>query len=99
MTDRFPLAFSTLGCPNWTLEQAAAQAEQNGYQALEVRLLDGEIIPVDLPPQRRVEIKRALSAPPNKNCRPGLVHPFLLARRRRTPIQFRAIASLSRVGQ
>ncbi len=61
MTDRFPLAFSTLGCPNWTLEQAAAQAEQNGYQALEVRLLDGEIIPVDLPPQRRVEIKRALA--------------------------------------
>ena len=45
MTDLYPLAWSTLGCPDWTLEQAAEQAAANGYLALEVRLLDREIIP------------------------------------------------------
>jgi sugar phosphate isomerase/epimerase len=61
MQDRFPLAFSTLGCPDWTLEQAAAQAAQHGYQALEVRLLNGEIIPADLSAAQRAEIKEILA--------------------------------------
>lgn len=60
MPDRFPLAFSTLGCPGWTLEHAAEQAAANGYRALEVRLLDGEIIPSMLPAGQRRRIKEVM---------------------------------------
>ncbi|MBW7882986.1 MAG: sugar phosphate isomerase/epimerase [Caldilineaceae bacterium] len=61
MADRFPLVFSTLGCPDWTLEHAAEQAARHGYQALEVRLLDGETIRDDLPAARRQEIKAIMA--------------------------------------
>jgi sugar phosphate isomerase/epimerase len=60
MADLYPLAFSTLGCPDWTLEQAAAQAAAHGYRALEVRLLDREIIPADLPAAGRQRIKQVM---------------------------------------
>ena len=43
MNQRFPLAYSTLGCPKWSFEQAAAQAAANGYRGLEVRALDGKM--------------------------------------------------------
>jgi sugar phosphate isomerase/epimerase len=55
------LAFSTLGCPGWTIEQVGEGARRSGYEGVELRLLDGEIIPADLPTGRRAEIKRALS--------------------------------------
>ncbi len=61
MADRFPLAFSTLGCPDWTLETAAAQAAAHGYRGLEIRLLDGEVIPADLPPERRRAIRETMA--------------------------------------
>ncbi|HXF64104.1 MAG TPA: sugar phosphate isomerase/epimerase family protein [Caldilineaceae bacterium] len=61
MQDRFPLAYSTLGCPDWTLEKAAAEAARHGYRALEVRLLNGEVIPADLSPDQRAEIKATLA--------------------------------------
>lgn len=60
MTDRFPLAFSTLGCPGWTLEQAAAFAQEHGYMGLELRLLDADLIPADLPEAGRRRIVEAL---------------------------------------
>ena len=60
MSDRFSLVFSTLGCPDWTLEKAAEQAAANGYVGLEVRLLDGEVIRDDLSPERRREIKQIM---------------------------------------
>lgn len=56
----FPLIFSTLGCPEWTLEQAAAAALANQYAGLEIRLLDGEIIPADLAPQRCEAVRRTM---------------------------------------
>lgn len=59
--DRFPLAFSTLGCPSWSFEEAAAWAAQVGYQALEVRLYNGEIIPADLSQAERNDIRRILA--------------------------------------
>ncbi|MEZ4710028.1 MAG: sugar phosphate isomerase/epimerase family protein [Caldilineaceae bacterium] len=61
MSERFPLAFSTLGCPKWTFEQAVEQAAANGYMGLEVRVLDGQIIPSDLSAERRREIKAVLA--------------------------------------
>jgi sugar phosphate isomerase/epimerase len=59
--DRFPLAFSTLGCPDWTFEHAAEQAAKHGYQALEVRLYNGDIIPADLSQSERTSIRRILA--------------------------------------
>jgi sugar phosphate isomerase/epimerase len=41
-------AFSTLGCPQWTVEQIADNAIRMGYSGVELRLLDGKVIdPVD----------------------------------------------------
>ena len=37
------LAFSTLGCPNWDLEQIAQAAQQYGYEAIELRAIGGEL--------------------------------------------------------
>ncbi len=59
--DRFPLAFSTLGCPSWSFEEAAEWAAKYGYQALEVRLYNGDIIPADLSQAERNDIRRILA--------------------------------------
>lgn len=56
----FPLVYSTLGCPTWTLEHAADVAVANGYAGLEIRVLDGEIIPADLSSLRCAEVRRIL---------------------------------------
>ena len=37
------LAFSTLGCPDWNLEKIAAAAHDYGYDAIELRAIDGEL--------------------------------------------------------
>jgi fatty-acyl-CoA synthase len=37
-------SFSTLGCPNWSLEQLIKNAVDYGYDGLELRLLDGEVL-------------------------------------------------------
>jgi len=60
MADRLPLIFSTLGTPDWSLERAVQQAVADGYAGLEVRVLDGQIIPSDLPAQRRAEIRKLM---------------------------------------
>lgn len=36
------LGFSTLGCPTWSLEKVTGAARDLGYEAVELRLLDGE---------------------------------------------------------
>jgi sugar phosphate isomerase/epimerase len=43
---RLPMAFSTLGCPNWEWKKILDQAAQLGYAAIELRGLMGEM---DLP--------------------------------------------------
>lgn len=43
---RLPIAFSTLGCPNWEWKKVLDQAAQLGYAALELRGVGGEM---DLP--------------------------------------------------
>src|SRR5688500_8750359 len=57
----FRLAFSTLGCPAWTTEQAGEAARRLGYEGVEIRLLDGEIIPADLDAAGRTRVKEALA--------------------------------------
>lgn len=79
MSDRFPLAFSTLGCPNWTLEQAAEQAAAHGYAALEVRLLNGEVIPADLSAEQRAAVRDTLARHGITICGLGLSTRFAFA--------------------
>jgi sugar phosphate isomerase/epimerase len=62
---RFPIAFSTLGCPAWSWKQVLDAADKNGYAALELRGIAGEM---DLPkvPElsgtRLAETKKDLAA-------------------------------------
>lgn len=62
MTDRFPLAYSTLACPGWSLERAAEAAAAYGYAALELRLLDGALLPAELPAEGRRRVREVLRA-------------------------------------
>ena len=57
MSFPYPLVFSTLGSPGWSLERASEQAVADGYAGLEVRILDGQVIPPDLPDERRAAIR------------------------------------------
>lgn len=52
------LGFSTLGCPDWTLEQAVAAAKQQGYDGLELRLIDGQVITPELVAANAERIER-----------------------------------------
>ena len=55
------LGFSTLGCPAWTLEQAVAAAREYGYDGIELRLLDAEVISPELLVASADRIRRAFS--------------------------------------
>ena len=79
----FPLVFSTLGSPGWSLERAAEQAVADGYAGLEVRILDGQIIPPDLPAERRAAIRSLMKQHGLVIAMHRRVHPLLLAGRRR----------------
>jgi sugar phosphate isomerase/epimerase len=39
----YPLAFTTLACPDWSWEQAVQKAIEYGYQGLELRGVEGEM--------------------------------------------------------
>jgi sugar phosphate isomerase/epimerase len=62
---RYPIAFSTLGCPGWSFKQILETADRLGYAALELRGIAGEM---DLPkvPElsgtRLAETKKDLAA-------------------------------------
>ena len=51
------LSFATLGCPNWTLEQVAANAHAMCYDGVELRGVAGEHIGADEPPAARARIR------------------------------------------
>ncbi len=38
----YPLAFTTLACPDWSWEQTVQKAVEYGYQGLELRGVEGE---------------------------------------------------------
>ena len=56
----YPLVYSTLGTPDWSLARMAEQAVADGYAGLEVRILDGQVIPPDLSTERRNQIRQIL---------------------------------------
>jgi len=53
------LAFSTLGCPNWELDQIAATAQRLGYDGVELRAVGGSLNLLDRPEFRRGKVKAA----------------------------------------
>lgn len=63
-TERLPIAFSTLGCPAWTLSKILEFAEEHGFAAVELRGLEGNL---DLPshpafsPARIARTKREIA--------------------------------------
>jgi sugar phosphate isomerase/epimerase len=62
---RYPIAFSTLGCPAWTWKQVLETADRLGYAGIEIRGIAGEM---DLPKvpefqgSRLAETKKDLAA-------------------------------------
>lgn len=58
-----PLAFSTLGCPDWPLERILRAASEYGYDAIELRGLEAEMdLPLAPPfaPANRAETRRRI---------------------------------------
>jgi len=53
-----PLAFSTLACPGMSLADAVSLGRSAGYEGVELRLVDGELIDPDLPAAERTRVKR-----------------------------------------
>jgi sugar phosphate isomerase/epimerase len=49
---------STLACPAWTLEHAADAAMDLGYQGIELRLIDGDVITPALMRENRYRLRR-----------------------------------------
>ena len=37
------LAFTTLGCPDWTFDQIINEAQRLGFEAIEIRGVDGKM--------------------------------------------------------
>jgi sugar phosphate isomerase/epimerase len=56
------LAFTTLACPKWSLGQVIDAAQRNGYEGLELRLLDGEILSADLDKTTRDRVQSQCTA-------------------------------------
>ena len=56
----FKLAFNTLACPDWSLERALSEARRWDYDGLELRLVDGQPIGLDLSSSDRESIGRLL---------------------------------------
>ena len=54
------IGVSNLGCPDWTFEEAAARAKEYGYEGMEIRMLDGEIITPEIVGANVDRIKRVL---------------------------------------
>lgn len=55
------IGFSTLGCPNWSLEHACAQARELGYDGVELRFIDGQVVNTELAAADRDRVRDVLS--------------------------------------
>ncbi|HEV2416004.1 MAG TPA: sugar phosphate isomerase/epimerase [Candidatus Dormibacteraeota bacterium] len=52
------LAFSTLACPGWSIDEVAEAARQYGYDGIELRLLDGRLIDSSLSTADRDRVRK-----------------------------------------
>ncbi len=56
-----PVAFSTLAFPDASLAAAAALGRDCGYDGIELRLIDGELVDPAMPASARADVKRTLA--------------------------------------
>ena len=53
------LGFTTLGCPDWTVQEIATRAAELGFDGVELRTHDdGNHLSPDAPRERAAEVKR-----------------------------------------
>ena len=52
------LAFSTLACPTWSVDQVIAAARDYGYDGVELRLIDGELIDGAMSAENRERVRK-----------------------------------------
>lgn len=65
---------STLGCPGWSLERVAEAARDYGYQGVELRILDGEVITPALLRANRSRLQKLFASPSSADsARPALI--------------------------
>jgi sugar phosphate isomerase/epimerase len=57
MAGAVKLAFSTLACPAWSLDQVVEAAAAYGYEGVELRLVDGELIDGAMPASERERVR------------------------------------------
>ncbi len=62
MTGSSRLAFSTLAFPGTTLARAALLGSEYGYQGIELRLIDGELIDPSMPASARTTVRQTVAA-------------------------------------
>lgn len=55
------LAFSTLACPAWSLDRVVAAARDYGYQGVELRLIDGQLIDAAMPASERERVRQVFA--------------------------------------
>lgn len=55
------LAFSTLACPGWTLDQVVEAAHGYGYAGIELRLVDGRLIDGDMAVAERDRVRQTFA--------------------------------------
>jgi sugar phosphate isomerase/epimerase len=55
------LAFSTLACPAWSLDQVVAAAHDYGYHGVELRLIDGELIDGSMAYSERERVRQTFA--------------------------------------
>lgn len=56
------LAYTTLACPGWSIEEAVGAARDHGYAAIEWRLVDGALIEPDTPAEVWRRLRQASAA-------------------------------------
>jgi sugar phosphate isomerase/epimerase len=55
------LAFSTLACPEWSLDRTIESAVRYGYDGIELRIVEGELVSPAMSDTRRRRTKRAIA--------------------------------------
>lgn len=58
------LAFSTLGCPDWSLERVVEGVREYGYDGIELRLVDGELLAPHPSDAERARLRQVLRGVP-----------------------------------
>ncbi|HET9058704.1 MAG TPA: sugar phosphate isomerase/epimerase family protein [Acidimicrobiales bacterium] len=56
------ICYSNLACPDWQFERTVEAVFTYGFDGLEIRLFDGEVVTPDLPAQARRRAEQALSS-------------------------------------